>query len=105
MISSSTPYVLCFQLTARQASPLPLRPVSRDKQSEPPSSNLILIRSVGTDTFRLPPSWWLTQETCMKLPSLLTAVQFLHSLAVAAIIALVCCWEIVQLYHQLFPAK
>jgi hypothetical protein len=36
---------------------------------------------------------------------LTNAVQFLHSLAVAAIIAMVCWWEIVHLYHQLFPAK
>ncbi len=36
---------------------------------------------------------------------LLRAVQFFHSLAVVAIIALVCMWEVIHIYHQLFPAK
>ena len=36
---------------------------------------------------------------------LLRVVQFLHSLAIGAIIAMVCVWEVLHLYHQLFPAK
>jgi hypothetical protein len=36
---------------------------------------------------------------------LITAVQSLHSLAVVAIIAMVCTWEVICVYHHLFPAK
>ncbi len=41
----------------------------------------------------------------LRKPQLLHAVQILHSLAVAAIIAMICVWEVINLFHQLFPAK
>ena len=49
---------------------------------------------------RLPP-WCPTQVYIDEI----TAGQFLHSLAVVAIIAMVFVWEVVNLFHQLFQVK